>query len=294
MPCVSETSGSEPTPQHTEADEVVRLRLDLSYDGADFSGWAMQPGLRTVQGNLEEALATVLRIPRPRLTVAGRTDAGVHARGQVAHVEIPITSFAAVVGRSERRPEDALVSRLTGVLDSDVVVRSVNVAPAGFDARFSAIWRRYSYRIVDGVPDPLTRGWHVYHRRPLDHVAMNSAGHLLLGEHDFLAYCKPREGATTIRTLRSLAVERVDGVVEVNVSADAFCHSMVRSLVGALLAVGEGRREVSWPAHMLAAVRRDSSIALAPPHGLVLEEVGYPADDELAARALAARNVRVL
>ena len=263
---------------------MTRYRLDLSYDGAAFHGWAVQDGLRTVQGTLQEWITRVLRLSDPaELTVAGRTDAGVHARGQVAHVDLPSPGLA---------PE--LLRRLARVLPADVVVYRVTEAPDGFDARFSAIWRRYSYRIVDGVPDPLTRGWHVYHRRPLDHVAMNSAGHLLLGEHDFLAYCKPREGATTIRTLRSLAVERVDGVVEVNVSADAFCHSMVRSLVGALLAVGEGRREVSWPAHMLAAVRRDSSIALAPPHGLVLEEVGYPADDELAARALAARNVRVL
>ena len=273
---------------------MVRLRLELSYDGGAFSGWAMQPGLRTVQGSVEEALATVLRVPRPRLTVAGRTDAGVHARGQVAHVDVDVDAYQAVVGRSDRPPHDALVSRLTGVLDADVVVRGVSVAPAGFDARFSAIWRRYTYRIVDGVPDPLQRGWHVRHRRSLDVDCMHQAGQLLLGEHDFLAFCKPREGATTIRTLRSLDVWREDGVVVVGVSADAFCHSMVRSLVGALFAVGEGRREPTWPAEMLAAVRRDSAIALAPPHGLVLEEVGYPADADLATRALAARNVRVL
>lgn len=288
-----------PAPAHAFVDaDVVRVRLDLAYDGTRFSGWAVQPGLRTVQGVLADALATVLRLADPvRLTVAGRTDAGVHARGQVAHVDVPREAWAAVPGRSDREPGQALVDRLAGVLEPDVVVHRAALAPEGFDARFSAIWRRYAYRIVDdvGVRDPLTRGWALWNRRSLDVAAMDSAAQGLLGEHDFAAYCRPREGATTIRTLLDFGWERrVDGLIEARVRADAFCHSMVRSLVGAHLAVGEGRREPSWPAQVLRAGLRDGAVGVAPAHPLVLEEVGYPAERDLAARALRARAVRSL
>jgi len=276
-------------------NDSLRVRLDLAYDGTGFSGWATQPGLRTVQGVLEDAIATVLRSPA-RLTVAGRTDAGVHARGQVAHLDLPADAWAALPGRAvDRDPGDALCARLAGVLPPDVVVRRAALAPAGFDARFAAVWRRYAYRIDDSrAPDPLTRAWVLRHRRVLDVGAMDRAGAELVGQHDFLAYCKPREGATTIRTLQLLRVTREQGLVVVDVRADAFCHSMVRSLVGALLAVGEGRRPEGWPARVLAAVSRDPGVAVAPPQGLVLEEVGYPADDELAERARVARAVRTL
>lgn len=284
--------------------ETLRLRLDLRYDGTDFAGWATQPGLRTVQGTLETALTTVLRLPQPaKITVAGRTDAGVHARGQVAHVDVPAAAWRAVPGRSDRRPEEALVSRLAGVLGGrprgvgDVVVHRVSVAPPGFDARFSAVWRRYAYRVADtpAARDPLRRRDVLWHGRPLDVAAMDVAAQWLRGEHDFAAYCKPREGATTIRTLEELRWERTaDGLVVATVRADAFCHSMVRALVGASLAVGEGRRTVDWPAAVLAAGRRDPGVAVVAPHGLTLEEVGYPADEELATRAAQARNVRTL
>ncbi|TNU73863.1 tRNA pseudouridine(38-40) synthase TruA [Miniimonas arenae] len=285
--------GAEPGTS-SEPQPGVRLRLAVAYDGTAFSGWATQPGLRTVQGCLEDALATVLRTPA-RLTVAGRTDAGVHARGQVAHLDVDPAALVAVRGRSSRTAPDALRARLGGVLPTDLVVGAVTTAPAGFDARFSAIWRRYAYRIDDGVaPDPLRRTWVLRHRRPLDVDAMARAGAALLGEHDFLGYCKPRAGATTIRTLQELRVVREGGLAVVHVRADAFCHSMVRSLVGALLAVGEGRREVDWPLAVLRAVRRDPGVAVAPAHGLVLEEVGYPPDGELAARARLARAVRTL
>lgn len=272
----------------------MRIRLGLAYDGAGFAGWAVQPGLRTVQGTLEDALATVLRTP-VRLTVAGRTDAGVHARGQVAHVDLPEDAWRALPGRSTREPTEALRTRLAGVLPTDVVVGSVAPAPPGFDARFSAIWRRYAYRIDDGAaPDPLLRAWVLRHRRVLDVPAMAAAAPALLGEHDFLAFCRPREGATTIRTLQELEVVREGGIAVVHVRADAFCHSMVRSLVGALLAVGEGRRDPAWPGQVLRVGRRDGAVAVAPAHGLVLEEVGYPADGELAERARLARAVRTL
>ncbi|GMA32267.1 tRNA pseudouridine(38-40) synthase TruA [Litorihabitans aurantiacus] len=278
----------------TSTPDVVRLRLDVAYDGTDFSGWAVQPGRRTVQGELTRALDTVLRTP-VTLTVAGRTDAGVHARGQVVHLDVPRAAWEAVPGRSDRAPGDVLVTRVAGVAPADVVLRRAAVVPDAFDARFSALWRRYTYRIDDGAAaDPLTRAWVLRHRRALDAPAMHDAVRRLLGEHDFLAYCRPREGATTIRTLQEAAVGREAGVVAITVRADAFCHSMVRSLVGALLAVGEGRREVAWPREVLDAVRRDGAVAVAPPTGLVLEEVGYPPDAELAERARTARAVRTL
>jgi tRNA pseudouridine38-40 synthase len=280
---------------------VPRIRLDLAYDGTDFAGWARQPALRTVQGTLEDALGRVLRLdPAPRVTVAGRTDAGVHARGQVAHVDLPDESWVAVPGRSARPPADALVSRLTGVLPRDVVVHRTEVAAPGFDARFSALRRRYAYRVADrpGLRDPLRRHHVLWHPRPLDAEAMYAAAVDLVGHHDFAAFCKPREGATTIRTLEVFDWERPAdgpdaGLVVATVQADAFCHSMVRALVGASIAVGEGRRDVGWPAGLLAGRRRDPGGAVVPPHGLTLEEVAYPPAEDLEARATQTRAVRV-
>ncbi|PWI43698.1 tRNA pseudouridine(38-40) synthase TruA [Streptomyces sp. ICBB 8177] len=272
------------------SDALVRVRLDLSYDGKDFSGWARQRTRRTVQGELESAITTVLRLPEPvELTVAGRTDAGVHARGQVAHVDLP----AEVWGRESGR----LLRRLAGRLPWDVRVWRVSEAPPGFDARFSAIWRRYAYRVGDhpGGVDPLLRGHVLWHDRPVDVDLMNEAARLLLGEHDFAAYCKKREGATTIRTLLELGWERdADGLAVATVRADAFCHNMVRALVGAMLLVGDGHRPVGFPGEVLAGKVRHSAVNVVRPHGLTLEEVGYPADEELAARAVAARNRRTL
>ncbi|GAA2075633.1 tRNA pseudouridine(38-40) synthase TruA [Streptomyces albiaxialis] len=268
-----------------------RVRLDLAYDGRDFSGWAKQKnGQRTVQGELEDALRVVMRLDHtPELTVAGRTDAGVHARGQVAHVDLPDEVWAE---HGER-----LLRRLAGRLPMDVRVFRAAEAPAHFNARFSATWRRYAYRVTDhpGGADPLRRGHVLWHNWPLDLDAMNAAAGALLGEHDFAAYCKKREGATTIRTLRRLEWTRHDdGVLEATVVADAFCHNMVRSLVGAMLFVGDGHRPPEWPGKVLEAGVRDSAVHVVRPHGLTLEEVGYPADEELAARNLASRNKRSL
>lgn len=273
----------------------MRLRLDVAYDGSEFSGWAAQPDRRTVEGVLEAALGTVLRSEPPPLTVAGRTDAGVHASGQVCHVDVPEPAWTALPGRSTRTPGEALVRRLAGVLPADVRVRSARVAPAGFDARFSALWRRYAYRVADtphGV-DPLRRASVLWHARALDVPAMNAAAAGLLGEHDFAAYCRAREGATTIRTLRALRADRAEPeLVVVTAEADAFCHNQVRAMMGALLAVGDGRRPPEWPAQVLAAGVRDSAVTVVPPHGLTLEEVGYPPDDRLAERAAQARRMR--
>lgn len=281
----------------SEPEASVRIRLDLSYDGTAFAGWARQPRLRTVQGTLEAVLGTVLRCPDPRLTVAGRTDAGVHARGQVAHVDLDLAAWHAVSGRTGAPPGEALVRRLAGVLPPDVVVHRAEPAPPGFDARFSAVHRRYAYRLADDPSrvDPLRRTHVARHRVPLDVAAMAEAAGPLVGRHDFAAFCRPRPEATTIRTLEVLDVARPAdgtdlGLVVVAVQADAFCHTMVRSLVGALLAVGEGRRPTVWPAELLADRRRAAHVS--PAHGLTLEAVAYPPDDELAARAVLTRARR--
>jgi tRNA pseudouridine38-40 synthase len=277
------------------SDEVdpgyVRVRLDLSYDGKDFSGWARQKsGQRTVQQEIEDALRVVLRLDAaPPLTVAGRTDSGVHARGQVAHADLPEELWT--------DHGEQLLRRLAGRLPMDIRVHRVSEAPAHFNARFSAIWRRYAYRVSDhpGGVDPLRRGHILWHNWPLDLDAMNEAAESLLGEHDFAAYCKKREGATTIRTLQQLHWARhPDGILEATVRADAFCHNMVRSLVGAMLFVGDGHRPPDWPGKVLAAGVRDSAVHVVRPHGLTLEEVGYPADTDLAARNTASRNKRTL
>jgi tRNA pseudouridine38-40 synthase len=268
--------------------EACRVRIDLSYDGGGFSGWARQPGQRTVQQVLEDALSQVLRAGPPvQLTVAGRTDAGVHARGQVAHADLPLAAWL------DAAP--AILRRLAGLLPPDVRVRRIGPAPEGFDARFSALSRRYSYRVCDDVtgPDPLRRHDTLWYRRGVEVSAMNEAAGRLLGEHDFAAFCRRREGATTVRELLSLSWARPEATVaEATVIADAFCHSMVRALVGALLKVGDGSRPPSWPAQVLTARVRDPGVPVVPPHGLCLEEVRYPPPGQLAQRALATRRVR--
>lgn len=322
---------------------MSRLRLDLGYDGAAFSGWAAQPGRRTVEGELSAALTTVLRAGEPiGLTVAGRTDAGVHALGQVAHADVPADLLAALGARARpgpgnqtsdepahdtdssppgtgtSRPEtgsrtpnsdfstlrpdrtgrpdtDALAARLRGILPADIAIHAVTLAPEGFDARFSALSRRYRYRIGDNAArwDPLRRSDTVRIPGRLDVKAMTAAARNLLGLNDFAAFCKRREGATTVRTLLAYDWERDrDGTVVARVVADAFCHSMVRALVGALVPVGQGRASADFPAEVLRAAVRDPRVKVMPAHGLCLMEVTYPGDAGLAARAAQARSRR--
>jgi len=271
----------------------MRIRLDFGYDGTAFSGWAMQPGKRTVETELSAALTLILRASKPvRLVVAGRTDAGVHARGAVAHADVDPAGWALLPGRSTRSPAESALARLNGVLPADVVIHSVSVAPEGFNARFSASQRRYLYRLCDRpqLLDPLRRGDTVVHRRPLDVALMDAAAEQMLGLRDFSAFAKRREGATTIRTLLDFSWVRAgDGVLEGRVVADAFCRSMVRALVGAVIPVGEGRQPVGWPARVLVAGRRHPGVVVMPAHGLSLEEVTYPPDVEMRGRAIAAR-----
>lgn len=274
----------------------VRLRLDISYDGTDFSGWARQPGRRTVCGEIEEKLSAIVRTP-VLLTVAGRTDAGVHASGQVAHVDVP----------ADMLPDDParLVRRLARFLPRDVRVKDISFAPEHFDARFSAIRRHYEYRLTTAPygAEPLRARDTVAWPKQVDVDAMRQASSQLLGLHDFAAFCKRREGATTVRELqrfdwtvsdgRSTGSAPADGdILTAHVTADAFCWSMVRSLVGAALAVGEGRRTVEWMAGLLAERERASAVAVAPAHGLSLVRVDYPADEDLAARNEATREMR--
>jgi len=270
---------------------TVRWRLDLGYDGTNFSGWATQPGRRTVQGELESWIRRILRLDGPvQLVCAGRTDAGVHARGQVAHVDLG--SVLIIDGA-------ALSRRLNKVLGGDCVIRRITAAPPGFDARFAAIWRRYVYRLSDGgvPPDPLYRSQIAQLNAEVDLDRLNEEAATLVGLRDFGAFCRRRDGASTIRNLLELAARRVPsgpmaGVIECTVRADAFCHAMVRSLIGALLAVATGQRDHEWLAAITERGVRDSSIIVMPATGLTLEEVGYPADHELAARVLEARALR--
>jgi tRNA pseudouridine38-40 synthase len=279
------------------------VRLDIAYDGTNFAGWSKQPSLRTVQGELEAALAIVLQRygAPPTLTVAGRTDAGVHALGQVAHLDLTPEQLAGLDdshrGKGKSREDTSpparaarLARRLNGIagLSSDVFVTSATIAPPGFDARFSAIWRRYEYAVADTAAprNPLLRNHTLWYPSELDVAAMDSAAKSLLGLHDFAAYCKPREGATTIRTLQEFGWARgADGVIRATVTADAFCHSMVRALVGASIAVGEGKLPADRIVGILEAAERTSEFKVVPAKGLALVEVGYPPDAELAARA---------
>lgn len=269
----------------------MRLRLDVAYDGTDFHGWAPQPGQRTVAGVLLEALTRLLGgSGHHGLTVAGRTDAGVHATGQVCHVDVAAAAWQRLAG-------DPL-PRLAAVLPPDVRVTAVTPVPPEFDARFSALARRYRYRVSDepyGV-DPLRRRDTLAWPRPLADAALAVAAAGLLGEHDFAAYCRRKERATTIRTVTRLDWRRdADGVLVATVAADAFCQAMVRGLVGAMLAVGDGRRRPEWPAELLSRQERANEVLVVPPHGLTLVAVDYPDGPAAwAARAELTRRLRSL
>lgn len=297
---VPDAASAVPDPQSR------RIRLDIAYDGGAFSGWSKQPGLRTVQGELEAALATVFSRhgPVPFLVVAGRTDAGVHALGQVAHLDLTAEQVASLErphrGPTKGRrlaPIATLVRRLNGIagMSSDVYVSSAAVAPPGFDARFSAIWRRYRYRIADASAprNPLERGYTLWYPSRLDALAMHHGAQSLLGLHDWASYCKPRDIGTTIRTLQGFQwVRRADGVLEASLQADAFCHSMVRALVGASIAVGEGNLAASDLTVLRDRLERTNRFKVAPAKGLALVEIGYPPDGELADRATQTRAIR--
>ncbi len=269
--------------------DTVRVRCFLAYDGGPYVGWARQPQLPSVQATLERALAQVLAMPESEVSTvcAGRTDAGVHALGQVVHADLP-------TDRLRARGIDDLEQRLNGVLPDTVWVYSVDLAPPGFDARFAALSRAYHYAVADtACPwDPRDRQRILQVRAALDVTAMDDAIQTLVGYHDFAAFCRHRSGATTIRTVLEAQWVRDVNVIRCEIKADAFCHSMVRSVVGACLQVGLGRRTGSWLTQCLASRERLSDIPVAPPHGLTLMSVDYPADPNLAERTQMTRARR--
>ncbi len=277
---------------------LVRLRLDIAYEGTEFAGWAVQAGQRTVAGVLDDALSTVFRTA-VQLRAAGRTDTGVHATGQVAHVDVPSDALSHAYPRTTRAGEPEfrpLVQRLARFLPQDVRVLDIGRAAPGFDARFSALRRHYVYRLSTapyGV-EPHDARFVTPWPRPLDVEAMSASARDLVGLHNFAAFCRHRDGATTIRDLQRLDVACDGDRITVAVTADAFCWAMVRSLVGALLTVGEHRREPRWCAALLESTSRSSDFAAAPPQGLTLVGVDYPSDDELEARTKVTRELRVL
>ncbi|MFG1950012.1 tRNA pseudouridine(38-40) synthase TruA [Micromonospora sp. NPDC048830] len=271
-------------------DDRTRLRLDVAYDGTDFSGWAAQPTRRTVAGVLTATLDLVLGAGvATGLTVAGRTDAGVHATGQVCHLDLPSDVWGGFGG--------SLLRRLARLLPTDVRVRAMTPVPADFDARFSATFRRYEYRVTDAPygAEPLRRHEVLAWPKRLDLDLLNAAAAGLVGEHDFAAYCRRKENATTLREVTRLDWRRdPDGLLVATVQADAFCQAMVRSLVGAMLVAGDGRRPVDWPGGLLSRRERSSEVTVAPAHGLTLVAVGYPDDPaEYARRADLTRRLRV-
>ena len=258
-----------------------RLRIDIAYDGTAFFGWATQPDQRTIQDLVEEAISRISRVDTNSI-VAGRTDAGVHATGQVIHVDLPDAMFAGDLTYIDFR------YKLNRILDEDVRIMNITDAPEGFHARFSALRRYYVYKIIDNndVIPPLSRydvaSWY----RPLDVDRMNEASKLVIGHHDFAAFCKFRQGGTTIRTLEKYEWKRTeDGVLVADVVADAFCYSMVRNLVGAVVCVADGRKDPSWMAELLANKERVSDSLVFPARGLSLYRVDYPTNDQLLERA---------
>jgi len=258
-----------------------RLRLDIAYDGTNFSGWATQPGKRTMQDMVEEAISRIVRYDVDSI-VAGRTDAGVHATGQVIHVDIPEAPLADDMSFIDLR------YKLNRILDEDIRIVEISDTPPGFHARFSALRRKYTYKILDAnqVITPAQRFDVAPWYRHLDEKIMNQAAELLLGTHDFAAFCKFKQGGTTFRSLEKYHwVRNSEGLLVADVVADAFCYSMVRNLVGAIVCVADGRKPVEWITELLENKERVSDSLVFPARGLTLYQVDYPSDDLLLERA---------
>lgn len=309
----------------------MRLRIDLAYDGGAFYGWAVQPDIRTVQGEVESALRRILRVAADdadeplRLVVAGRTDTGVHASHQVCHIDISEDVLQRAVGHMKVAAVTALEHRLQRLLPGDIAIHRISVAPEGFDARFSALERTYVYRIVDrgGEVDPRLRGCVLHIDDDLDIDAMNRAAAMTIGLHDFGSFATPNPGGTTIREVKRAQWTRIgtsplvppsgresgresgleqgyivpifeSGLVCFTIVADAFARNMVRSLVNGCVQVGLGKRDLDWFAGKMAVPKREGSTGPIAPQGLTLEHVAYPSDDQLAVRAQAIRAKRTL
>ena len=296
----------------------------MAYDGGGFFGWAKLPGRRTVQGEIERILHTVLRVPvddagEPlRLTVAGRTDTGVHASHQVCHLDVSETILARCVGHMDVPPVVALTRRLQRMLPNDITIHGINEAPQGFDARFSALERTYVYRIADRSSeiDPRMRGFVLHVDDDLDLETMNQAAAMTIGLHDFGSFATPNPGGTTIREVKTAYWRRIpqrplidgemtmgeryrtpsmeSGLACFTIVADAFARNMVRSLVNGCVQVGIGKRSLDWFADKMATPLREGSTGPIAPQGLTLEHIEYPDDDQLAIRAETIRAKRTL
>ena len=258
------------------AQGLIHIQGKIAYDGKDFSGWGMQPDRRTVQGELENAISTLLRVDRVIVQCAGRTDAGVHATAQVIHFDI---------AEKDAMEMKDLAYKINAILPEDISIQELEVTTPDFDARFAALSRSYEYLIFQGPRNPLLRDRAYRSWAPLDVTAMNDASQSLIGLHDFSAFCKKREGATTIRTLMKFVwTQTPDGLIKVELEADAFCYSMVRGLIGAVLAIGEGKFDKAWLENYLAGKEREAHVFAAPAWGLTLVDVKYPEPGDYAKR----------
>ena len=248
---------------------LLRIRLDIAYDGTNFSGFGTQPHHRTVQGELNKVLKKFLRVTSIKTIGAGRTDKGVHARGQVVHFDV-----SANIWNQIKDP----MYKFRRLLPIDIQVRKVSIVPEDFDARYSALTRRYSYTVCDSKDglDPLNSRFVLDYRKKLDDHSMNKASQMLIGLNDFYAFCKTRDGSTTIRNLIKFKWSRKSEVVTCEIIADAFCYSMVRGLVGAMLQVGTGKKNETWPQEIMLKRKKVTDLNVVSPKALILEEVTYP------------------
>jgi tRNA pseudouridine38-40 synthase len=282
-------------PVGQKVDGLIRYRINLAYDGTAYYGWARQSGHKTVQQSLLDALTLVFGESTNdfSMRVAGRTDAGVHAYAQVAHIDVSAAQIKRL-GRTK-----SIAFRLNSILDRDIRIHSFEIAPPGFHARFSATFRRYPFRIADGpvAKDPLQGRYTLWLAHELDLDLMRDGAKEFIGLHDFNSFCKARAGATTIRRMKSIKITRnpdLGGVIEIELIADAFCHNMVRAIVGGLIAVAQGSAEKSEITHVLKVAQKRAPFKVATPEGLTLVEIGYPADDKLEEQAAITRKKRQL
>lgn len=282
-------------PVGQKVDGLIRYRINLAYDGSAYYGWARQSGRKTVQQSLLDALTLVFGESTNdfSMRVAGRTDAGVHAFSQVAHIDVTAAQIKRL-GRTK-----SIAFRLNSILDRDIRIHSFEIAPPGFHARFSATFRRYRFRIADGpvAKDALQARYTLWLAHELDLDLMRDGAKEFIGLHDFNSFCKARVGATTIRNMKSIKISRnpeLGGVIEIELIADAFCHNMVRAIVGGLIAVAQGSAEKSEITHALKVAQKRAPFKVATPEGLTLVEIGYPADDKLEEQAAITRKKRQL
>lgn len=282
-------------PVGQKVDGLIRYRINLAYDGSAYFGWARQAGHKTVQQSLLDAMTLVFGESSNdfSMRVAGRTDAGVHAFSQVAHVDVTAAQIKRL-GRTK-----SIAFRLNSILDRDIRIHSFEIAPPGFHARFSATFRRYRFRIADGpvAKDALQARYTLWLAHELDLDLMRDGAKEFIGLHDFNSFCKARVGATTIRNMKSIKITRnpeLGGVIEIELIADAFCHNMVRAIVGGLIAVAQGSAEKSEITQVLKVAQKRAPFKVATPEGLTLVEIGYPADDKLEEQAAITRKKRQL